>query len=125
MSEAGAVPGRRRIVCRRIVAAVGGDPDEVYATLVRMAQDWVQRYPAGNFGSIDDDLAADMQYTEARLAPLAVDVLRGIVPERLINGGDGVLPHNLREVAAAVVAFLDDRRSAPTACAPTSRGRTS
>jgi DNA gyrase subunit A len=112
MSEAGALLGRRRVACRRIVRAVGGDPEVVYEALVRMAQGWVQRYAlidgAGNFGSVDGDPAADMEYTEARLAPLALDVLRGIVPDRLINGGDGVLPHNLREVAAAIVAFLDD-----------------
>ena len=44
----------------------------IYDTLVRMAQDFSMRYPLvdgqGNFGSIDDDPAAAMRYTEARLA---------------------------------------------------------
>jgi DNA gyrase subunit A len=118
MSELGAVPGRRRLVCRRIVRAVGGEPEVVYEALVRMAQGWVLRYPlidgAGNFGSVDGDPAADMEYTEARLNELAVEAVGAAsVPDRLINGGDGVLPHNLREVAAAVVAFLDDPAIGP------------
>ena len=86
----------------------------VYPTLVRMAQDWVMRYPLvdgqGNFGSIDGDAPAAMRYTEARLTPLAVEmlndlekntvdfrpnydetreepvVLPGVVPNLLING---------------------------------------
>ena len=47
----------------------------VYDALVRMAQDFAQRYPLidghGNFGSRDGDGAAAMRYTEARLAPIA------------------------------------------------------
>ena len=53
-----------------------------YDTLVRMAQDFNLRYPLvdgqGNFGSIDDDPAAAMRYTEARLAPLAREMLRDL-----------------------------------------------
>jgi DNA gyrase subunit A len=63
----------------------------VYGALVRMAQDWVMRYPLidgqGNFGSIDGDGAAAMRYTEARMTPLAMLMLRDIekdtVPFRL------------------------------------------
>ena len=54
----------------------------IYDTLVRMAQDFSLRYPLvdgqGNFGSIDDDPAAAMRYTEARLARLATEMLRDI-----------------------------------------------
>src|SRR2546430_337450 len=54
----------------------------IYDTLVRMAQDFSLRYPLidgqGNFGSIDDDPAAAMRYTEARLEKLATELLRDI-----------------------------------------------
>ncbi len=54
----------------------------IYDTLVRMAQEFSLRYPLvdgqGNFGSIDDDPAAAMRYTEARLARLATEMLRDI-----------------------------------------------
>jgi DNA gyrase subunit A len=54
----------------------------IYDTLVRMAQDFSLRYPLvdgqGNFGSIDDDPPAQMRYTEARLAPIATELLRDI-----------------------------------------------
>src|SRR5881392_159541 len=54
----------------------------IYDTLVRLAQDFSLRYPLvggqGNFGSIDDDPAAAMRYTEARLAPIAREMLRDL-----------------------------------------------
>ena len=54
----------------------------VYDALVRMAQDFSMRYPLvdgqGNFGSVDGDTAAAYRYTEARLAPLAMELLRDI-----------------------------------------------
>src|SRR3989440_6223543 len=54
----------------------------IYDTLVRMAQEFSLRYPLvdgqGNFGSIDDDPAAAMRYTEARLDRLATELLRDI-----------------------------------------------
>src|SRR3982750_4143599 len=54
----------------------------IYDTLVRMAQEFSLRYPLvdgqGNFGSIDDDPAAAMRYTEARLDRLATEMLREI-----------------------------------------------
>src|SRR5688572_22837193 len=54
----------------------------IYDTLARMAQDFSLRYPLvdgqGNFGSIDDDPAAAMRYTEARLARMATEMLRDI-----------------------------------------------
>ena len=58
-----------------------GDP-AIYDTLVRMAQPFSLRYPLvdgqGNFGSIDDDSAAAMRYTECRLARIATEMLRDI-----------------------------------------------
>ncbi len=54
----------------------------VYDTMVRMAQDFASRYPLidghGNFGSVDGDSPAAMRYTEARLAPLAMEMLADI-----------------------------------------------
>lgn len=54
----------------------------VYDTMVRMAQDFSYRYPLvdgqGNFGSVDGDAPAAMRYTEARLAPIAMHMLRDI-----------------------------------------------
>jgi DNA gyrase subunit A len=75
---------------RKAAAAVGdvmkkyhphGD-SAIYDALVRMAQPWAIRYPLidghGNFGSVDGDAAAAMRYTEARLSPLAMELLRDI-----------------------------------------------
>jgi DNA gyrase subunit A len=57
----------------------------IYDTLVRMAQDFSLRAPLidghGNFGSIDGDPAAAQRYTEARLAPIALELLRDIEAE--------------------------------------------
>jgi len=54
----------------------------VYDAMVRMAQDFSQRYMLidghGNFGSVDGDSAAAMRYTEARMAKIAVELLRDI-----------------------------------------------
>ncbi len=56
-----------------------------YDALVRLAQDFSLRYPLidgqGNFGSLDGDAAAAMRYTEARLRPLAMELLREIEQE--------------------------------------------
>ena len=57
----------------------------VYPTLVRMAQDWVLRYPLvhgqGNFGSIDGDPPAAMRYTEAKLKQITSQLLQDIDKE--------------------------------------------
>jgi DNA gyrase subunit A len=62
----------------------------IYDTLVRLAQDFALRNPLvdgqGNFGSIDDDPAAAMRYTEARLARLATELLRDIDAETVDFG---------------------------------------
>src|SRR5947209_12372585 len=87
MSEAGLQPGRPRAKSSRIVGDVLGKyhphgDSPVYETRVRLAQEFSMRYPLvdgqGNFGSIDDDPAAAMRYTEARLAPIAREMLRDL-----------------------------------------------
>jgi DNA gyrase subunit A len=90
----------------------------IYDTLVRMAQDFSMRYPLvdgqGNFGSMDGDPPAAMRYTEARMAPIAEELLADIekdtvdftsnyddrlqepdvlpskVPSLLLNGSSGI-----------------------------------
>lgn len=87
MMELGLTPDKPHRKCARIVGdALGkyhphGDTS-VYDALVRMAQDFIMRDPLvdghGNFGSIDGDTAAAMRYTEARMTPLAMELLRDI-----------------------------------------------
>ncbi len=73
--------------CARVVGDVIGKyhphgDQSVYDALVRLAQDFAQRYPLvdgqGNFGNIDGDNAAAMRYTEAKLTPIAAALLDGI-----------------------------------------------
>jgi topoisomerase-4 subunit A len=73
--------------CARVVGDVIGKYHPhgdvaVYDTLVRLAQEFAQRYPLvdgqGNFGNIDGDNAAAMRYTEARMTEVAQELLRGI-----------------------------------------------
>ena len=87
MHDLGLQPNRAYRKCAFIVGEVMGKyhphgDSAIYETLVRMAQDFALRYPLvdgqGNFGSIDDDPAAAMRYTEARLGPLATEMLRDI-----------------------------------------------
>lgn len=116
----------------------------VYDALVRMAQDFAMRYPLvdgqGNFGSIDGDQSAAMRYTEARMTPIAEELLADIekdtvsfmdnydgttkeptvlparLPNLLLNGTMGIAvgmatnipPHNLNEVADAIVALIEN-----------------
>lgn len=115
----------------------------VYPTMVKMAQDFNMRYPLvdgqGNFGSIDGDNAAAMRYTEARMSRLSwammddldkstveyilnydgsrkePSVLPAVVPNLLLNGGDGIAvgmatkipPHNLTELIDAITAMVE------------------
>ncbi len=62
----------------------------VYDTMVRMAQDFSQRYELidgyGNFGSVDGDAPAAMRYTEARLAKLSMELLRDLEKETVDFG---------------------------------------
>ncbi|MGB7587206.1 MAG: DNA gyrase subunit A [Solirubrobacterales bacterium] len=149
MHDIGLQPTRSYRKCAFIVGEVMGKyhphgDSAIYDTLVRMAQDFSLRYMLvdgqGNFGSIDDDPAAAMRYTEARLARLATELLRDIdadtvdfgpnydestqeplilparFPNLLVNGASGIAvgmatnipPHNLREVSAAVMTYIDD-----------------
>jgi DNA gyrase subunit A len=149
MNQMGLQPNRRYVKCSRIVGDVMGKyhphgDSAIYDTLVRLAQDFSLRAPLvdgqGNFGSVDDDPAAAMRYTEARLAGIAREMLRDLdadtvdfqpnydgeneeptvlpsrFPNLLVNGSSGIAvgmatnipPHNLREVIAATVAYIDD-----------------
>ncbi len=123
MNDLNLVPGRGFRKCAKIAGDTSGNyhphgEGVVYPTLVRMAQDWVMRYPLvdgqGNFGSIDGDAPAAMRYTEARLTPIAMElladlekntvdfrsnydetreepvVLPGVVPNLLVNGCSGI-----------------------------------
>lgn len=123
MEREGLTAGKRYSKCAGVVGEVlkkyhpHGDT-AVYDTLVRMAQNWNMRYPMidgqGNFGSIDGDSAAAYRYTEARLMPIANEMLADIdkdtvdfipnfdestkepvvlpakIPNLLINGSDGI-----------------------------------
>src|ERR671916_3444942 len=149
MHEAGLQPNRPTRKSARVVGDVMGNyhphgDTAIYDTLVRMAQPWSLRAllvdGQGNFGSPGNDPAAAMRYTESRLTPLAMELLRNIdedtvdfsptydanttepdvlparFPNLLVNGGSGIAvgmatnipPHNLREVADATVAFLEN-----------------
>src|ERR687893_454957 len=87
MNEGGLQPTRPYVKCARIVGDVMGlyhphGDGAIYDTLVRLAQDFSMRHPLvdgqGNFGSVDDDPAAAMRYTEARLTRLATEMLRDL-----------------------------------------------
>src|SRR3954451_12481427 len=87
MSDMGLGPTRPYAKCARIVGEVMGNyhphgDSAIYDALVRLAQDFSMRYPLvdgqGNFGSIDDDPAAAMRYTEARMTRLAQEMLRDL-----------------------------------------------
>src|SRR5262245_47429310 len=123
MNDLNLAPGRPYRKCAKIAGDTSGNyhphgEQVVYPTLVRLAQEWVMRYPLvdgqGNFGSIDGDAPAAMRYTEARLTPLAVEmlndlekntvdfranydetreeptVLPGVLPNLLVNGCSGI-----------------------------------
>src|SRR5262245_61493477 len=123
MNDLNLAPGRGHRKCAKIAGDTSGNyhphgEQVVYPTLVRLAQDWVMRYPLvdgqGNFGSIDGDAPAAMRYTEARLTALAAEILAdlekntvdfrpnydetreeptvlpGVVPNLLINGCSGI-----------------------------------
>jgi DNA gyrase subunit A len=90
MYDSGYRPDRGYVKCSRVVGDVMGQfhphgDSAIYDALVRMAQPWSLRYPLvdgnGNFGSPGNDPAAAMRYTECRLAPLAMEMLRDIEKE--------------------------------------------
>jgi DNA gyrase subunit A len=87
MNELGLVPGRPFKKSATVVGDVLGKyhphgDASVYDALVRMVQDFSLRYPLvdgqGNFGSVDGDSAAAYRYTEARLTPIAMEMLADI-----------------------------------------------
>src|SRR5215469_3435870 len=87
MRELGLAPGSGYKKSSRVVGDVIGKfhphgDIAVYEALVRLAQDFAQRYPLvdgqGNFGSVDGDGAAAMRYTESRLTAVAEALLAGI-----------------------------------------------
>ena len=87
MFDGGYRPDRGWNKCARVVGEVMGQyhphgDTAIYDTLVRLAQPWVMRYPLvsgqGNFGSPGNDKAAAMRYTECKMAPLAMEMVRDI-----------------------------------------------
>ena len=87
MFDAGYRPDKGYYKSSRIVGDVMGNyhphgDTAIYDAVVRLAQFWSLRYPLidgnGNFGSPGNDPAAAMRYTEARLAPLAMEMMRDI-----------------------------------------------
>jgi DNA gyrase subunit A len=123
MNELGLVPGRPFKKSATVVGDVLGKyhphgDSSVYDALVRMVQDFSLRYPLidgqGNFGSLDGDPAAAYRYTEARLMPIAMELLADIdkntvdvapnfddhltepkvlpsgIPNLLVNGSSGI-----------------------------------
>ncbi|GIF47003.1 DNA gyrase subunit A [Asanoa ferruginea] len=123
MYDSGYRPDRGYVKCSRVVGDVMGQfhphgDSAIYDALVRMAQPWSLRYPLvdgnGNFGSPGNDPAAAMRYTECKLDPLAMEMLRDIdedtvdfqdnydgrakepvilpsrIPNLLVNGAEGI-----------------------------------
>ncbi|MFJ8685975.1 DNA gyrase subunit A [Micromonospora wenchangensis] len=123
MYDSGYRPDRGYVKCSRVVGDVMGQfhphgDSAIYDALVRMAQPWALRYPLvdgnGNFGSPGNDPAAAMRYTECKLDPLAMEMLRDIdedtvdlqdnydgrakeptilpsrIPNLLVNGSEGI-----------------------------------
>ena len=90
MWDGGYRPDRGFNKCSRVVGDVMGKyhphgDSAIYDALVRLVQDWSMRYPLvsgqGNFGSPGDDPAAAARYTECRMAPLSVEMVRDIDQE--------------------------------------------
>ncbi|MEV4073060.1 DNA gyrase subunit A [Nonomuraea fuscirosea] len=123
MYDGGYRPDRGYFKCARVVGDVMGTyhphgDTSIYDALVRLAQSWSLRYPLvdgqGNFGSPGNDPAAAMRYTECKLAPIAMEMLRDIdketvdfrpnydgksqepdvlparIPQLLVNGSGGI-----------------------------------
>ena len=123
MHALGVSPDKPHKKSARIVGEVMGKyhphgDRSIYDAMVKLAQDFSTRYPLvdghGNFGSVDGDGAAAMRYTEARMSPFSLQMLRDIdketvdfvdnfdgeekeptilparVPNLLVNGGNGI-----------------------------------
>ncbi|MFV0461461.1 MAG: DNA gyrase subunit A [Actinomycetales bacterium] len=96
MYDGGYRPDRQFSKCSRVVGDVMGQfhphgDSAIYDALVRLAQPWSLRYPLvagqGNFGSPGNDPAAAPRYTECRMAPLAMEMVRDI-DEDTVDFGD-------------------------------------
>ncbi|MCU1447489.1 MAG: gyrase subunit [Cryobacterium sp.] len=148
MYDGGYRPDKAFSKCARVVGDVMGQfhphgDSSIYDALVRLVQPWSLRYPLalgqGNFGSPGNDGAAAPRYTETKMAPLALEMVRDIdedtvdfqdnydghtleptvlparFPNLLVNGSVGIAvgmatnipPHNLREVAAGALWYLE------------------
>ena len=90
MYDGGYRPDKQFSKCSRVVGDVMGQyhphgDAAIYDTLVRLVQDWNMRYPLvagqGNFGSPGNDPAAAPRYTECKMAPLAMEMVRDIDEE--------------------------------------------
>ena len=123
MYDGGYRPDRSFNKCARVVGDVMGQfhphgDSAIYDTLVRLIQSWIMRYPLalgqGNFGSPGNDGAAAPRYTETKMAPIALEMVRDInedtvdfqpnydgksleptvlparIPNLLINGSSGI-----------------------------------
>lgn len=123
MYDGGYRPDRAFNKCARVVGDVMGQfhphgDSAIYGTLVRLIQSWIMRYPLalgqGNFGSPGNDGAAAPRYTETKMAPIALEMVRDInedtvdfqpnydgksleptvlparIPNLLINGSSGI-----------------------------------
>jgi DNA gyrase subunit A len=123
MQQLGLQPNRPYVKCAKVVGDAMGDfhphgDSSIYEALVRLAQTFSSRYPLvdgqGNFGNVDGYGAAAMRYTECRLSPMAVEMLRDLdedvvdyepnyderlmipvvlparFPNLLVNGGSGI-----------------------------------
>ncbi|MCH7879276.1 MAG: DNA gyrase subunit A [candidate division Zixibacteria bacterium] len=102
MNDLNLAPGKGFRKCAKIAGDTSGNyhphgEQVIYPTLVRMAQDFNMRYPLidgqGNFGSVDGDSAAAMRYTEARLTPIAMELLADMEKETvpMMDNYDGNL----------------------------------
>src|SRR3954469_18550280 len=87
MQDLGLQPNRPYVKCARVVGECMGDyhphgDTAIYDTLVRLGQRFASRYPLvdgqGNFGNVDGYPAAAMRYTECRLTPIAMEMLRDL-----------------------------------------------
>ncbi|OFO95852.1 DNA gyrase subunit A [Rothia sp. HMSC066H02] len=123
MYDGGYRPDRSFNKCARVVGDVMGQfhphgDSAIYHTLVRLIQSWIMRYPLalgqGNFGSPGNDGAAAPRYTETKMAPIALEMVRDInedtvdfqpnydgksleptvlparIPNLLVNGSSGI-----------------------------------
>jgi DNA gyrase subunit A len=135
MYDGGYRPDRGYFKCARVVGDVMGNyhphgDSAIYDTLVRLAQPWSLRYPLvdgnGNFGSPGNDPAAAMRYTECRLAPLAMEMLREIDQETVdFNANyDGARRSRPSCPAGSRTCWSTARPASRSAWPPTSRRTT-